>query len=154
MEIRKLNPTETDKFIDLIRIFETVFEMENFNIPPKSHLSKVLEMENFMVWVTEKDQEVLGGMTAYTLDQYYSQKPLAYLYDLGVKPDFQRQGIGKALISSFTDHCFKNGFEEVFVQAEGEDIGAVEFYKSTGAVEKEALQFSFFPKQVFFNQKE
>ena len=48
MEIRKLNPTETDKFIDLIRIFETVFEMENFNIPPKSHLSKVLEMKNFI----------------------------------------------------------------------------------------------------------
>jgi aminoglycoside 3-N-acetyltransferase I len=146
MTIRKLGSTEIDTFLQLLQVFETVFEMENFSIPSTAHLSKVLEKEDFLVWVAEVNHQVIGGLTAYVLDQYYSEKPLAYLYDLGVNPEYQRQGIGKVLISSLTDYCFENRFEEVFVQAYANDIAAVEFYRATGASELSFLQFSYSSK--------
>ncbi len=35
------------------------------------------------------------------------------------------------LITSLNDYCEKNGFNEVFVQAETADLQAVNFYKTT-----------------------
>ncbi len=65
------------------------------------------------------------------MDRYDTEKPFAYIYDIAVLTGFQRKGIGKLLIAGFNDYCEKNGFSEVFVQAETDDIEAVNFYRTT-----------------------
>lgn len=87
--------------------------------------------------------KVIGGSTSYTLHQYYSKLPLVYIYDLAVKTKFQRQGIGKMLISGITNYCREIGIEEVFVQADEEDGYAIEFYHSTGATTEKVVHFSY-----------
>ena len=41
LEIKKLNDKDIDKFIDLIYVFEDVFEMKNFSLPSKNHLVNI-----------------------------------------------------------------------------------------------------------------
>ncbi len=130
-EILKLAHNDLENFSDLIRIFEEIFEWEDFSFPQNPHLQRVLQNPNFIVFVAKTDNKIVGGLTAYVLDRYDAEKPSAYIYDIAVVKNLQRHGIGKLLISNLNDYCQKNGFSEVFVQAETEDMEAVKFYKTT-----------------------
>lgn len=144
IEIKKLSPRDVDQFVELIRVFEDVFEMKDFSIPDKDHLRRVLETENFLAFVAISGGKVLGGLTAHVLQQYYFSTPQVYIYDLGVETGFQRQGIGRSLIAAALRHGKLSGAEEAFVQAELEDEDAIAFYRSTGPADEErALHFSY-----------
>ena len=137
--IEKLNKTDVSKFLELIHVFEDVFEMQNFKPPHQNHLRTVLYKENFMVFTASHNGKVIGGLTAYILDQYYSTKPLVYIFDLAIKKEFQRKGIGKKLISEINEYCRNQDFQEVFVQADKVDDYALEFYRSTPISDEEQV---------------
>jgi aminoglycoside 3-N-acetyltransferase I len=143
LSIIKPGVDEFELFIQLIRVFEDVFEMENFKLPDSNHLKKLLQDEDFIVVAALSDHVVVGGLTAYTLHQYYSVKPLVYIYDLAVKTEYQRQGIGKQLINHLNNWCKNKGVEEVFVQADLVDDHAIDFYRSTGARSEDVVHFYY-----------
>ena len=144
LEIKKLDAHNIDEFVNLIRVFEDVFEMKNFSMPDNEHLLNILTKKDFMAFVAIKENKIIGGLTAYTLDQYYSRKPLAYIYDLAVLTNYQRQGIGKQLIAEITKYCAVQGYEEVFVQADKVDDYAIEFYRKTPiTAEEEVIHFYY-----------
>ncbi|MEO8569561.1 MAG: GNAT family N-acetyltransferase [Ginsengibacter sp.] len=143
IEIQKLSGHDIDKFEKLIRLFENVFEMENFTMPCRNHLQQLLEQDSFFVFVALASHDIVGGLTAYTLQQYYSTSPLVYVYDLAVKKEFQRRGIGKNLMTALTTYCIGLGIEEIFVQADAIDDHAIEFYHSTGATAEKVIHFYY-----------
>jgi len=146
IEIQKLTKRDLGRFIELIQVFEDVFEMKNFEIPDETHLQNLLEDTAFFVFVGLYHGSVVGGLTAYILQQYYSSSPLVYIYDLAVRTELQRQGIGKMLMRETISYCKEKGFEEVFLQADKVDDYAIDFYRSIGGVESETINFSFMLK--------
>ena len=144
MEIAILSDQDSEDFISLISVFEQVFEMKDFSCPDKSYLKTLLQKSNFIAVVAKIDGEVVAGMTVYVLDQYYAKKPLAYIYDLAVLNKLQRQGIGKKLLEFINEYCRKNGFEEVFVQADKVDEYALDFYRSTKPTEEEDVSHFYY----------
>lgn len=128
----------------MIFLFEDVFERENFSIPKDEHLKKVLGKADFDVFVALLNDKVVGGITTYIIDQYYSEKPLAYIYDLAVDIRLQRQGIGKQLILFVNKYYTEKGFEEVYVQAEKEDKHAVSFYRNTKPSGEEEVNYFYY----------
>ncbi len=143
MEIKKLNANSLREFKSLIEIFKLVFE-NNEPIAKDEQLSKLLSNPDLFVFVVMSNNEVLGGLTMYVLHRYYGTKPIAYIYDVGVSPNFQGQGIGKALISEVCSFCKQNNFEDVYVEAESDDIDAVEFYRKTKfSSEMNAIHFNY-----------
>jgi aminoglycoside 3-N-acetyltransferase I len=142
--IKQLNYNDIDAFKALIGVFAEVFEMEDFSMPSDGYLMEVLSEPNFMCFVSMMNNQVLGGLTSYILTPYYSQRPIAYIYDLAVKKEHQRKGIGKKLMSAINTHCKNNGFDEVFVQAEKIDDYALDFYRSTAiSHEDQVVHFSY-----------
>lgn len=88
--------------------------------------------------------KIVGGLSVYILEQYYSKKPLAYLYDLAVLKEFQRKGVGRKLMEFVTRYCRQKGIEEVFVQADKADEYAIEFYRSTKPTnEEQVVHFTY-----------
>ncbi|WP_290790795.1 GNAT family N-acetyltransferase [Flavihumibacter sp. UBA7668] len=145
--IRKLEAGELEEFIQLIRLFEEVFGMKNFSLPSIHHLQDLLKKDGFYAFVAfDEKGQVIGGLTAYQLLQYYSTKPLIYIYDLAVKDTLQRQGIGSALIQTINSYCKSIGAEEVFVQADRVDDYALKFYRKTGGTEEDVVHF-YYPLQ-------
>jgi aminoglycoside 3-N-acetyltransferase I len=130
MEMKRLHHSDLTEFRKLIEIFNEVFENDG-EIPHDQHLSTLLSNPDFMVFVVIIDNNVVGGLTIYVLHRYYGTKPLAYIYDLGIAPAFQGKGMGKALIAEVCRFCKVSGFEEVYVEAEDEDLDAVNFYRKT-----------------------
>jgi aminoglycoside 3-N-acetyltransferase I len=124
---------------ELVLVFENVFEMKNFELPSDTHLQKLLEKETFIAVVAKTNNKIIGGLTIYVLDQYYSHKPLAYLYDLAVLTNYQRKGVGKKLIAFTNNYCRQKGFEEVFVQADKVDDYAIDFYRTTNPTNEEQV---------------
>lgn len=139
VKIKRLEENDLIKFIELIKLFEEVFEMKDFSIPDSKHLQSLLNRNNFEVFVALLDNKVVGGLTTYELEQYYSEKPLAYIYDLAVDIKLQRHGIGKKLIAETNKFYKEKGFEEVFVQADKIDDYAIDFYRKTNPSEEEQV---------------
>jgi aminoglycoside 3-N-acetyltransferase I len=144
IKIQKLEAKDIDQFVELITIYEELFEMEDFKMPSKEYLQRVLERGDFWTFVAIAGKKVVGGLTAHLLVQYYTTTPQVYLYDLGVKEDFQRQGIGKALIAELKDFSKKHGIDEMYVQADLEDVLALDFYCATGAQPVQVVHFNYF----------
>jgi aminoglycoside 3-N-acetyltransferase I len=139
-----LNNSDFILFGELLTVFKEAFRMEDFKVPSRWHLEKILSTPGFISIVSIKDKKIMGGLTAYTLPQYYSEKPIAYLYDLAVKPEFQKQGIGTALFEGLVRYCKKRGYRELFVQAHRVDDLAVKLYRSLNPTrEDDMLHFTF-----------
>ncbi len=144
VKIKRLLEGDLNEFVDLVKLFEEVFEMKNFSIPDKRHLQNLLNRIDFDVFVAFKNDMVVGGLTTYVLEQYYSGKPLAYIYDLAVDTHLQRQGIGKKLITEANKFYREKGFEEVFVQAEKVDDHVIDFYRKTNlSGEEQVVHFYY-----------
>lgn len=141
---RQLSRDDVPAFTDLVRLFEQVFEMRDFSLPPQEHLADVLKNEHFMAFVAEdRGGQIVGGLTAYTLPQYYSVKPLSYVFDLAVRADVQRRGIGRALMEACNKECKRRGFEEVFVQADADDGHALRFYEALKGNPEQVVHFTY-----------
>ncbi|MES2645797.1 MAG: GNAT family N-acetyltransferase [Bacteroidota bacterium] len=144
IEIKKLTNNETDHFLQLLHIFNNVFEWDNFSNPNPLQLKRLLDNKFFIVFIAIADDVVVGGLTAYILERYDSEKPSAYIYDIAVTKEMQRNGIGKSLIEKFIAYCNDQKFSEVFVQAESEDTHAINFYKKTPiSSELHAVHFTY-----------
>lgn len=147
IEVLKLTGKDLDKFIQLIELFETVFEMEDLQMPENEYLRGQLLKGDFLVFVARAGNKVVGGLTAYTWHQYYSKTTQVYIYDLAVKSTMQRKGIGKLLISAIRDYCKNIGVGEMYVQADKVDDHAIDFYHSTGGTEREVIHFNYLLKK-------
>lgn len=130
IEIKKLNSTDVSEFIALIEILNEVFENSD-EIPGPNYLSEILNQAHFSVFVVLVDELVVGGLTMYVLKQYYKPKPQAYIYDVGISPEFQNKGLGKSLMQYVLDYCGNCGIEQAWVEAEQEDTDAIAFYRKT-----------------------
>jgi len=130
MHVRKLEKSDISNFAKLVGIFEEVFQNDE-TIATAEQLEKLLSNPDFLVFVATINNEVIGGLTIYVLHSYYNSKPIAYIYDVGIDPNFQGKGYGKVLIAEVCNFCRQNGFDEAFVEAESDDVDAVAFYRKT-----------------------
>lgn len=139
----RLGPGDIGKFTILIRLFENVFEMKDFQMPEESYLLQLLNSDDFFVVVALHKGQVIGGLTSYILQQYYSRSPLIYIFDLAVKTEFRRKGVGRMLIAENNRYARQLHAEAVMVQADEEDSHAIEFYRSTGATGQNVIHFDY-----------
>jgi len=139
LELQILQSQNIEELKELVSVFEVVFEMKNFKLSGEKHLQQLLDKKTFFAVIAKSNNKIIGGLTIYVLDQYYSPRPLAYLYDLAVINDYQRKGVGKSLIEFTNNYCRQKGFEEVFVQADKVDEYAIDFYRSTRPTAEEQV---------------
>jgi aminoglycoside 3-N-acetyltransferase I len=100
-------------------------------IPNDDYLIRRFSNNDFMVFMARIEDKVVGGLTIYILQSYYSAKLTAYICDIGIASGFQGQGLGTALITDACNYCKLSGFENAYVEAEGDDMEAIGFYRKT-----------------------
>ncbi|MBC7879349.1 MAG: GNAT family N-acetyltransferase [Anaerolineales bacterium] len=142
-EIKQLTKDDLSIFKSLAHMFNTVFEEDERTIGSDVNLLKLLNNRSFIALAAISENEVVGGLTAYELPMLYSNASEIFLYDMAVKPEYQRIGIGKGLIQSLKEYCIKNNIETFFVMAHEEDEHAIEFYRSTGGKSEKVINFLY-----------
>jgi len=141
-EIRRLAKEDLSIFNSLINLFNLVFEEEP-KIGSEANSLRLLDNERFIAIVALAENEIAGGLTAYELPMYYSDSSEIFLYDLAVKAEYQRMGVGKGLLQSLKEYCIKNGIKDFFVMAHAEDEHAIEFYRATGGRDEKVINFLY-----------
>ncbi|ANH83027.1 hypothetical protein A8C56_20380 [Niabella ginsenosidivorans] len=146
IEIKRLKE-DTDTLKQLIRLYAEVFETPVFTMPDDTYLNGLLHNPMQLFIIALKDKTLAGGLTAYVLPSVYRPSPDIYLYDIAVKKNLQRSGIGTLLMHRLFEEGKRMGASEVFVQADSADRHALNFYKQSGGhAETDVMHFSYIIK--------
>jgi aminoglycoside 3-N-acetyltransferase I len=98
-QVKWLARADLHTFKSMIHMFSVVFEEEP-SLGSDAHLIKLLQSTSFLAIAAVSEHEVLGGLTAYELPMVYADGSEIILYDMAVRPEYQRMGVGKALLQS------------------------------------------------------
>lgn len=143
MEVLLLTPSDYSLLNELLDVYEEAFELAGYVKPSSVYLDQLLRHPAMQFWVATQERKVIGGLTALILPSVYFPAAEVYIYDLAVKIDHQRQGVGTLLLQELKSHCKKAGVREIFVQADKPDKHAIDFYLKNGGVPEDVIHFSF-----------
>ncbi len=116
---------------------------DDLPIPEEAYLLRLLENSDFWAVVAREGDLVVGAVTAHTLPMTRSPSSELFIYDLGVRADRQRRGIGRALVTELLRLAGAAGIQLSFVPADNEDTHALDFYSALGGEASEVTLFVF-----------
>ncbi len=143
IQILRLQHSDVPLFQDLLILLNEVFECDDQKQPSENYLKSLLDKEDFVAFVLLVDNKVMGGLTAYILAKYYTEGSELYIYDLAIDPEMQRQGLATQLLEEVKKYCKTQDIHSMFVDAQEEDLHALEFYRITGGKGEKVLLFNY-----------
>ncbi len=129
-------------------LFETmaaVFEEEDRPLGA-AYLARLLVREETWILVATLGDAVIGGLTAHTLPMTRSETREIFIYDIAVRAEHQRRGVGRLLMSQLTRLAGDAGIHDLFVPADNEDTHALDFYRALGGAPLPVTFFTFSPR--------
>ncbi len=125
---------------ELVSVFALAFESE-YEVSDE-YFSMMLESSTTLILGAIQEEKIVGGLVAMELLPIHGTKEF-YIYDIAVHPEHQQKGIGRKLIEHLKVEAKNRGIETIFVEAESEDAGAVEFCRKIGGEEVKVNHFNF-----------
>lgn len=129
------------------QLFALMAEVFGEDARPLSDLyvERILGRAEFWALAAFIDGDLVGGLTAHTLPMTRAEFSEIVIYDIAVRADRQRQGVGRRLIGTLRDMAAAHGIHDLFVPADDDDGHALEFYRALGAVGTPVTLFVFSP---------
>ncbi len=143
LTIQQILPDDIALMEALLTTFGEAFdEVETYsgNRPSADYLRQLLKNDYFIAIAALKENEVVGGLTAYELKKFEQERSEIYIYDLAVAAAHRRDGIATALIQKLKEIAVACGAYVIFVQADLGDDPAIELYTKLG-IREDVLHF-------------
>ena len=109
------------------------------------YVAGLLARHDFWALAAFNDNEILGGLTAHALPMTRRETTELFVYDLAVKAEHRRKGVGRALIAALRALAAREAIDVVFVPADNEDTDALDFYRAVGGAPESVTSFTFGP---------
>lgn len=144
MEIttRRLGSGNRNEARKLFGLMSSVFQ-EPAETLTDQYLDRILDEKRFWAFAAWVDNELAGGLTAHTLPMTRSEAPEVFVYDVAVREEMRRKGVGRFLLKTLREEAGAVGIRVVFVLVENDDIEAVRFYGAAGARGTAVTCFTF-----------
>ena len=108
-----------------------------------AYLASLLARSGFWAFAAIADNELIGGLTAHTLPMTRAECNEVFIYDIAVREDYQRRGVGRQLVEVLRESAREQDIMDVFVAADNEDTHALDFYRAMGGTAAPVTFFSF-----------
>jgi aminoglycoside 3-N-acetyltransferase I len=108
-----------------------------------SYLVGLLSRPQFWAVAALVDDVPIGGLTAHTLPMTTGERSELLMYDVAVHPHYQRQGIGRHLLTFVRDQAAKANIDTVFVPVDNDDAHALDFYRAIGGKATQVTIFTW-----------
>jgi aminoglycoside 3-N-acetyltransferase I len=110
----------------------------------EAYLDRLLRRDDFWaIAALTDDGELVGGMTAHSLPMTRAEASEIFIYDIAVRSDHRRKGVGRLLMMQLRREAASIGIEDVFVPADDDDLHALDFYRALGGVPSNVTIFTF-----------
>jgi aminoglycoside 3-N-acetyltransferase I len=127
------------------KLFSTMAEVfdEKHDTLSDQYVAELLARDALWVLAATCNDEIVGGLTAHTLPMTRSESREVFIYDIAVRADHQRRGVGRLLMAHLARLAADEGIHDLFVPADEEDAPALEFYRALGGVASPVTIFTF-----------
>ncbi|HET9953110.1 MAG TPA: GNAT family N-acetyltransferase [Polyangiaceae bacterium] len=142
MQIQKLTATDVLLARALFPMMAQVFS-EPCDELSDAYLQGLLGRESFWAFAALAEEQVVGGLTGYLLPMTRRETHELFIYDVAVREDYQRRGVGRALMRAAIQAANGIGAQNAFVPADAEDDHALRFYRALGGTAAESTIFTF-----------
>ena len=136
--VERLSASDRERARALFRTLSEVFE-EDAEPLDDAWIDRLLAREDFWALAAFNDDAILGGLTAHTLPMTRGPFSEVFIYDIAVRAEHQRKGVGRLLVEELR----RMTADEVFVPADNEDTHALDFYRALGGAAAPVTIFTF-----------
>ncbi|WP_375773609.1 GNAT family N-acetyltransferase [Archangium gephyra] len=142
MQLKRLKDGDREQARVLFTLMAKVFEEGSAELSD-GYIDRLLGREEFWAIAAFADNEIVGGLTAHTLPMTRTQSFEIFIYDIAVRSDHQRKGIGRRLMEELRAQADAIGIQDMFVPADAEDLHALDFYRALGGEAAPVTIFTF-----------
>jgi aminoglycoside 3-N-acetyltransferase I len=142
MRSMRLKAADRDLARALFSLMAEVFE-EACEPLSDGYLDRLLAREGFWALAALDGEQIIGGLTAHVLPMTSAETSELFIYDVAVRRDRQRSGVGRRLIADLRDQAAAAGIAVLFVPADNDDTHALDFYRALGGVASPVTFFTF-----------
>jgi aminoglycoside 3-N-acetyltransferase I len=134
--VARLGPSDVNRMRQLLAVYAEVFDDPASYLnapPPDSYLQRLLGSDEFITVAAIDDHSmVVGGLCAYVLKKFESERTEVYIYDLAVLERHRRRGIATSLVNELARIGREIGAYVIYVQADLVDGPAIALYSKLG----------------------
>lgn len=142
MRTRRLTSGDRELAKGLFAMMAEVFA-EKCEHLSDGYLDRLLSRGDFWAIAAFVGDDIIGGLTAHTLPMTRTESSEVFIYDIAVRDDHQRKGIGRHLMTALREGAGAAGIQEVLVGADNADVHALDFYRALGGVPSPVTFFTF-----------
>jgi aminoglycoside 3-N-acetyltransferase I len=142
MLIERLTTGDRDRARALFITMADVFEDKDRQSLDDAWIDRLLARDDFWALGAYHEGELLGGLTAHTLPMTRGPYSEMFIYDISVRANHQRKGVGRLLVTELQERAGAT-INNVFVAADNEDKHALDFYRALGGVPAPVTMFTF-----------
>jgi aminoglycoside 3-N-acetyltransferase I len=142
MRSKRLKPGDRDfarkLFVTMAEIFGERCEKLS-----DAYIDSLLAREEFWAIAAFVGDQIIGGIAAHTLPMTRTASSEVFIYDIAVRSDRRRMGVGRHLMTELREAAAASGIRVLFVPAENDDAHALDFYRALGARPSLVTLFTF-----------
>jgi ribosomal protein S18 acetylase RimI-like enzyme len=148
IEIRRLEPGDED-VVQRLSANDEGFDVlgrttAGYPVPDRATASRLLNADYAHHLVAFDGEEPVGHLLAYELLRRHGDEPKMHLYEIGVREDYRRRGIGRRLVEHFAELCRERGARRAFVLTDEANEAAMAFYAAAGGERRRDDDVVFF----------
>lgn len=140
--IERLGADDVERARNVFAMMDRVFEADSDELTD-SYLADLLGRRSFWALAAFDGDEAVGGITAHDIPMTRHERSELFIYDLAVRDDRQREGIGRRLLAELLADARTCGIDVVFVPADNDDLHALDFYEALGGRSAPVTMFDF-----------
>jgi aminoglycoside 3-N-acetyltransferase I len=142
LRTKRLGPSDRELAKQLFAVMATIFEEDSTELSD-TYVDRLLSRTDFWVIAALAGDDVIGGITGHVLPMTRTESPELFIYDIAVRADYQRRGIGRRLMTALREGAASVGIDEMFVPADNDDTHALDFYRALGGAASPVTFFTF-----------
>ena len=134
-----------EPYIKDLSVYNRVMEFKNkFNIT------------NWRFYMAFDDDTPIGAMTVAGktngLDMLYGREDACVLWDIRVIDSYKRKGIGQKLLEMGILNAKKDGYKQMIIECQNNNVPACKFYQKQGAVLSKIDMYAYFLESEIKNE--
>ncbi len=132
LQIKIAQPDDFEKIGEVFDLYRQFYKKESNVEACKSYIKERLSNNEAQIFYVENEKECMGMTQLYTTFDSLELSKKIILYDLYVRSEYRRKGVGHLLMNAAKDHAKKNNITSIELSTAITNTTAQSLYESLG----------------------